>query len=897
MKLFFCLANFLSTQTAHLTSGQSIALPGINRDVYAKPGDINIGSIMMLTTTTNEFGCSKTPYPNSWNIEYPEAVAFVVDKINKDDKILPNVTLGFYLVDDCSDQKYALSQAATFLPRVVASCQAEKCNGTLKPDISYALSSRFHSEPIPQYEVMGILAPFLSISAAPVSLLLSIAKMPIVGYTTTSDELSDRQLHPYYLRVVTADKYQAIAMLKFISSFGWTYISIVYSAGTYGERAFDTLKTYAPRYNICIATTNRVANEDDTDPVALDLLHYPRARVVVLFADQKPVRSLFGSVARMNATGKFIWVCCDSVTTASIEVLREHRGNIIGAFLFMYNTVIVPEFYDYIRRQNVSESKNPWFKQAWETTAGCSFANNTCNTSDDITKKAKFGKMLGPSLAMDAVLTFAHGVHNLISDICPGATGASARTCVKRDLLLQYLTNVSFQGYTGPIKFNKRSDFRGSYIINQMTYSCIDKPESNNTSGDCTKDLVQKTVAYYNSSNDFLKSSNISISWSHLMAAERVVPPSERSFDSDVPESVCSRPCRSDEYKIQKELVCCWDCRRCRDNEKLRHEIGGCEECELFTWPDPDTDYTTCISITPSHPLPTDTLPVILIIVSIIAISGTCFVACCYVYYRESRVIKAASRELSFLQMGGVFAGYSTVICFQTTPTPSMCSVLYFMFCLSFAWLYSPLLVKTVRIYRIFQSGSKNNQRPSFISPRSQVLFSFAIIFSQVALCLVMYIHFKPTSKKTQAVPSEKMVELSCDMTLPGIVSFLAYNLVLVCACAMFAFKTRRLPDNFNESRFISMCVYTTLVIWLAFIPTYFTASMESIRGLLLSVALLLNHTVAVIFLFLPKLYAIRYMATECLNNHKLHTGDTHIASGCSNRVGAMNNETSHRGF
>ncbi|CAG5117675.1 unnamed protein product, partial [Candidula unifasciata] len=167
-----------------------------------------------------------------------------------------------------------------------------------------------------------------------------------------------------------------------------------------------------------------------------------------------------------------------------------------------------------------------------------------------------------------------------------------------------------------------------------------------------------------------------------------------------------------------------------------------------------------------------------------------------------------------------------------------------------------------------------------------------------IVLCLVMYILFKPTSKKTQAVRTEKVVELSCDMTLPGLASFLAYNLVLVCACAMFAFKTRKLPDNFNESRFISMTVYTTLVIWLAFIPTYFTASREIIRGLLLSVALLLNHTVAVLFLFLPKIYAIRYVDPECVDIHRFHTAETtHTVSGSTNRVGALNSATPHRGF
>ena len=100
-------------------------------------------------------------------------------------------------------------------------------------------------------------------------------------------------------------------------------------------------------------------------------------------------------------------------------------------------------------------------------------------------------------------------------------------------------------------------------------------------------------------------------------------------------------------------------------------------------------------------------------------------------------------------------------------------------------------------------------------------------------------------------------------MTLPGLASFLAYNLVLVFLCSVFAFKTRKLPDNFNESHFICMCVSTTLVIWLAFVPTYFTSNMGRVRVLLLSMALLLNHTVALVFLFAPKIYAAVFVAEE----------------------------------
>lgn len=121
----------------------------------------------------------------------------------------------------------------------------------------------------------------------------------------------------------------------------------------------------------------------------------------------------------------------------------------------------------------------------------------------------------------------------------------------------------------------------------------------------------------------------------------------------------------------------------------------------------------------------------------------------------------------------------------------------------------------------------------------------------------------KPRAILTQPVRSEKFVELSCDFTLPGLASFLAYNLTLVFLCAVFAFKTRKLPDNFNESRFMSMCVTTTLVIWLAFIPTFLTSSRQYIKTLLLTVALLLNHSVALLFLFLTKLYAVIYLEDE----------------------------------
>ena len=52
-----------------------------------------------------------------------------------------------------------------------------------------------------------------------------------------------------------------------------------------------------------------------------------------------------------------------------------------------------------------------------------------------------------------------------------------------------------------------------------------------------------------------------------------------------VPESVCSMPCKTKEYCVQKELICCWECRQCRKNEIIVDQ-ERCEQCDLTTWPD-----------------------------------------------------------------------------------------------------------------------------------------------------------------------------------------------------------------------------------------------------------------------------------------------------------------------
>lgn len=41
--------------------------------------------------------------------------------------------------------------------------------------------------------------------------------------------------------------------------------------------------------------------------------------------------------------------------------------------------------------------------------------------------------------------------------------------------------------------------------------------------------------------------------------------------------------------------------------------------------------------------------------------------------------------------------------------------------------------------------------------------------------------------------------------------------------CTLYAFKTRKIPANFNEAKYIGFTMYSTCIVWLAFVPIYFS--------------------------------------------------------------------------
>ena len=135
-------------------------------------------------------------------------------------------------------------------------------------------------------------------------------------------------------------------------------------------------------------------------------------------------------------------------------------------------------------------------------------------------------------------------------------------------------------------------------------------------------------------------------------------------------------------------------------------------------------------------------------------------------------------------------------------------------------------------------------------------------------------------SQPTLLIPVQRKpyLEIYC-MFGYGTLAAGIYNATIIVACCYYAFKARKVPSNFNESKFIAVSVYSTLIFCLAAIPLYTTADSVQQKIGVISVTLLINTYVTLLCLYIPKLYAIHFASDE-INESKAAPGSQNNTLG-----------------
>ena len=73
--------------------------------------------------------------------------------------------------------------------------------------------------------------------------------------------MSDKSRFEYFMRLVPPDNFQAEGIVDLLLYYNWTFVSLVYSEGSYGENGARKVTIWANINGICIGYERMIPSE------------------------------------------------------------------------------------------------------------------------------------------------------------------------------------------------------------------------------------------------------------------------------------------------------------------------------------------------------------------------------------------------------------------------------------------------------------------------------------------------------------------------------------------------------------------------------------------------------------------------------------------------------------
>ncbi|XP_070684695.1 extracellular calcium-sensing receptor-like [Pempheris klunzingeri] len=243
-----------------------------------KPGDVILGGLfevhytsvfpeLTFTSEPNQLSCQGFDPPG---FRHAMTMAFAIDEINKNSNLLPNVTLGYSLYDNCATLVIGFSAALSLVSgREEQFLLQENCLGTPP--------------------VLGIVGDSFSTFSIATSDVIGLFKLPIVSYFATCSCLSDRQRFPSFFRTIPSDAFQVRAMIQILKRFGWTWAGLLVSDDDYGLHVARSFQSdFTQSGGGCLAYSEILPWGDNPAELMriVGVMKTSTARVVIVFAHQ-----------------------------------------------------------------------------------------------------------------------------------------------------------------------------------------------------------------------------------------------------------------------------------------------------------------------------------------------------------------------------------------------------------------------------------------------------------------------------------------------------------------------------------------------------------------------------------------------------------------------------------
>ncbi|XP_053083316.1 G-protein coupled receptor family C group 6 member A [Pangasianodon hypophthalmus] len=717
------------------------------------------------------------------------------------------ITLGYHIHDTCSDVTTALRATKDFTDDCTSGTNTSQYIRPVK-----AVIGAYHSE-----------------TSIAVARMLNLQLIPQISYASTADILSDKSRFPGFLRTVPSDVHQTSAMVQLLSERKWTWVGFLTTDGDYGRAALDSFISQATKAGICVAFTEILPDSlSDKHKLEATVSHTvrtiqtnPTVRVIVSFAKPEHMKSVFSLLMELSADQR-LWIASDNWSTAG-DVLSPDQLERVGWVLgFSFKNKNIANFEEYVKHLKLNsdaQRNNSFLKEfysSFATSVNASEANVSA-TTDKLIASAQVGVVFSVQMAVNAI---AQAVALICKDIDCMASGA-----VKHQELLSVLRTRSFELDGISYVFNKDGDINLGYDVSLWNTDGINMETLN-------------VVSHYHPSDSSLNTTALTLSL----------------------VSKCSNSCEPGKFKKSAEgqHTCCYECIDCAENQYTNNtDMDQCYSCEVNSeWA--ESGSSACKKKEVEFFSWSDPFAVVLVSLSVLGVVVVFAVSVLFLQHQGSPVVKAAGGSLCHLILVSLSGSFASAMLFVGKPTDVQCKVRQVLYGLSFTVCVSCILVKSLKILLAFHMNLMLKQLLRRLY-KPYTIVSMCVAF-QVVTCACWLILKSP--KTTSTVFLRSVLEECDEGSYVAFGVMLGYVALLALVCFVFAFQGRKLPQKYNEAKFITFGMLIYLIAWIIFIPTYvntkgkYLSAVEMIVILISSYAVLSCH-------FLPKCYVILFRKTQ----------------------------------
>ncbi|XP_061447634.1 vomeronasal type-2 receptor 26-like [Rhineura floridana] len=520
----------------------------------------------------------------------------------------------------------------------------------------------------------------------------------------------------------------------------------------------------------------------------------------------------------INLTKGKLWIMTAQMEFTAVAFQRNWYTELFhGALFFRIHTNDLPRFEIYVEDRNPSSIEEDGFiRDFWKQAFGCVFANTVLNEEegDICTGKEKLESLPGDFFEMsmtghsysiyNAVYAVAHALHALSSSRVKHRAIVDGRGLKLHNLqmwqLHRFLRHVSFNNSAGEkISFDHNGQLLAGFdIINWVV--------SSNQSFHAVK--VGRMDPEDPTDQAFLIDED-AITW-------------HRWFNQAKPLSTCSENCHPGFSKKVKEgePFCCYDCIPCPEGKMSDHEdMNDCNKCAEEKYPSKNQDL--CIPKIVTFLSYEEPLGVILASFVLIFSLITALVLGMYMKHHNTPIIKANNRNLTYTLLISLLLCFLCALLFIGKPHNVTCLLRQTTFGIIFTVAVSCVLAKTILVVLAFMATKPGSTMRKWVGKRlanSIILFGTLV---QVGICTVWLATSPPFPDEDMHSVIEEIVLQCNEGSVTIFYTVLSYMSFLALASFTVAFFARKLPDSFNEAKFITFSMLVFCSVWLSFVPTY----------------------------------------------------------------------------